>query len=68
MEAYYGKLLEALEKRHSDIRKTVGMLESIEEDKIKNLRGTLVAGGGITQVMELLMIIVGKEPDLKDIK
>jgi|JI6StandDraft_1071083.scaffolds.fasta_scaffold56509_1 hypothetical protein len=68
MESYYDKLVEALEKRHSDIRKTVGMLESIEEEKIKNLRNTLVPGAGITQVMELLMIILGKEPDLKDIK
>lgn len=44
------------------------MMEGVEEEKIKNLRSTMVQGAGITQVMELLMIILGKEPELKDIK
>lgn len=68
VDSYYDKLMEMLEKRHSDIRKTVGMLENIDEDKIKNLRNTMNPGAGIPQIMELLMIILGREPEMKDIK
>lgn len=59
---YYNKLVEVLEKRHSDIRKTVGMLENVDDDKIKNLRSALAPSTGLTPLIELLMIIVGREP------
>lgn len=57
-----------MEKRHSDIRKTVSMLESLDEEKVKALKNAVNPSMGITPILELLMIILNKETDIKEIK
>lgn len=44
------------------------MLESLDEEKVKALKNAVNPSMGITPILELLMIILNKETDIKEIK